>query len=160
MPEAQSYHPQEVREIQALRQRQQEASLKVEEELEGLVLGMASARADLEKSLQDFVQSCDRLLQASRKFAAEPFALRYRTYATMQVRLAGAVNQVLKRSETGARILQASKRASEEQARSEEVERVRKEIRASQKRVERSLLPAHDDFESLYGSDFNVEDLI
>jgi hypothetical protein len=71
------------------------------------------------------------------------------------------MSQALKRADGGARVLSASKAQQEEEARREEQTRVQREIQASQRRVEESLLPAHDDdFESLFGDNHDVEDLI
>lgn len=160
MPAALPYSPQEARQILALRQRQQEARRRNEVELDAQVASIEKAREDLDHKLQDYLRLCDQLRQSSRRVAVDESSTRYRTYATLQLRMGGAITQALKRAEGGDRILNAAKARQEEDDRREEQQRVHQAARVAQRQVEQSLLPTNDDFESLYGDVDDLEGLI
>lgn len=160
MPVTLPYSPEEVRQILAHRQRQEEARRQHEVELDAQVTSIEDSRRELDIKIQEYLQKCDQLRQASRRVASEESSLRYLTFANMQLRMGGAMTQALKRAEGGTRLLRATKVRQEEDAKRAEQERVQREVRASEKQVRHSLLPSHDDFESLYGDNYDVEDLI
>jgi uncharacterized protein YlxW (UPF0749 family) len=161
MPATLPYSPEEARQILALRQRQQEARRRNEVELDAMVASIESARAALDTKIQDYLRQCDQLRQSARRVAVDESSIRYRTFATLQLRMGGAMAQALKRADGGTRLLNAAKARQEEDDRQKEAARVRQEVRQSQRRLEQSLLPTNDDFESLYGAfDDDLEDLI
>lgn len=152
MPATLPVSPHEAREILALRRRQADIRKNAEKELDGLVASIESARSVLGDKLQDYVQACEQLRSASRRMLHTEATLQYRNYATMQTRLAGAINQALRRAENGNRMLDIHKKTQEEQEIREEEQRIRQAARDSETHVQSSLLPPHDDdFESLYG---------
>jgi len=151
MPSTLPYSPHEARQILATRQRQLEARTHNDAQLDTRVESINNARVDMENKLQDYLQKCDDLLTASRRITASESSTSYRTFASMQLRLGGAMKQALKRAEAGGLILSAAKAEKVATDRRAEEDRIRLEVRRSQRQVEKSLLPTHDDFETLYG---------
>lgn len=129
----------------------EESAQDRQKKLDSGVLAIARARADLEEKLAEWQKRCAALQQDMRKASLDAGALRYRTFATLQLRLAGAVNQALKRAEEGDRLVQIAKAEQEEAARRESEDKVREAERQARAHVARSLLPTSNDFESLYG---------
>jgi len=116
-----------------------------------VVSSILDARAEMERHLQAYLRKCDELRTLCRRRAPDESSAGYRTFATMQLRLGGAINQALKRAEVGTRILDSVKAEAAESSRETDRERRRFEVAEVQRSVQKSLLPTHDDFESLYG---------
>ncbi len=140
--------------IQAERLRIAEIRRQRDQDVEGHVLAIKTARKDLEAKLGELQGHCDRLQQATRRARGEggddP---RYRIYHTAQTRMVGAMGHALKRAEATDRLLDVGRVEQQERERQEREESLRARVKTVVRDVFNLQLPKEDDFEQLFGEE-------
>lgn len=157
--QAQGQDPSQARLAEMLRSREANFQEQHEKRVQELIVQIQEARQEI-----DVVAG--RLHAASLELAKEARRVRDDTtnpnlmYASAHTRLAGAMNQGVRRTAPMDRFLNRAAAQREEAQRREEREREQREIRAQSREVQRLKLPTSDDFEELYGTPEVTENAI
>ena len=124
-------------------------------DLDRSVQKVLEARSALEDKLKDYALACVDLRDRSRRDPNRSSG--HIMFAGMNLRLAGAVTQALKRSTLGDKLLERSLRERrEELEKSESLAALKSKASVDRRRKPASLLPAHDDFDVLFGEESSV----
>lgn len=128
----------------------QRGAVPGEQEVQAAVQEIQKAREEVEQAVQRLTAASDRLRTHVRRFR-DPSSTSYTMYANSHIRLAGALNQGMKRAGSMDRMLDRAASEREVVAEREQQRRLEEERRASQRELEQSLLPTNDDFAEVYG---------
>ena len=143
MPETQ---PSRISQLEALRQRAEEAN---EREVETLIGQIKEARQEVETALSRLTYLSDEMRSRARRSPADGSSSLV-VFANAHLRFAGAASQGMKRTASMDRVLERAKAEKEEAHRRESQERQWAEARRAQKQVEKLVLPTDDAFDELY----------
>jgi len=140
----------EVSRVEAQRLREDDLRQQRDKVADDIVVQMQKVRVDLEASVTQLHQLAMDLRAKARR-TLDSSSSGYILYANAHLRVAGALNQGLKRTGSMDRVLVVSKQEEEDERRREEEDRQDKEVREHDRLVENLSLPSDDDFEELYG---------
>lgn len=157
MPQQGEEYGSEIERIVEMRRRDADVRRQREREVEGEVAAIARVRGEIETKIQEYQDLCLTLQRSIRRIGSADVQAHYRTYATMQIRMAGAMNQALVRARSMDRVITASKAEAEDRRRVEEWERSQVTRRNMESNVKQLWLPQADDMEFLYGEDEGKE---
>jgi hypothetical protein len=133
-----------------IRQRAEETRRQREEVAEGLVRDIQAAREDLTSAIDRLYRLAVELRTLTRRSLDEG-AQSYIMFANAHMRLAGALNQGVKRTGSTDRILKIGQTEREDARRREENLRQRAEVREHQKAIDKLVLTSDDAFDEIYG---------
>lgn len=141
----------EVQQIIAMRRQEAEASRNRERQLEARMANLYKAREEVERKVQEYQDQCGALQRDLRRVGSVETRAHYRTFVTMQVRMAGAMHQAVTRAKAMDRVVTAAKAEAEDRRLQEERELSERNLRETEKQVAHLQLPQPDDLELLYG---------
>lgn len=133
-----------------IRQRAEETRRQREEMAEGLVRDIQAAREDLTSAIDRLYRLAVELRTLTRRSLDEG-AQSYIMFANAHMRLAGALNQGVKRTGSTDRILKIGQTEREDARRREESLRQRAEVKEHQKAIDKLVLTSDDAFDEIYG---------
>lgn len=153
MPEQGEFYGSEVERIVEMRRRDADVRRRQEREVEAQVERISAVRGEIEAKIQELNELCLGLQRNIRRVGSAEVQNHYRTYTTMQLRMAGAMNQAVLRAKSMDRVISASKAEAAERRRVEEWEQSQVTQRNIESNVARLWLPQEDDMAFLYGED-------
>jgi hypothetical protein len=129
------------------------ASIRLPEEAsrdaaEKLVAEIQEARKEIIAQIDQLYRMSAELRTISRR---EPHSQAYVAFANAHLRLAGALNQGIRRTRSTDRLLKIGQAEREETRRQEERAHQRKRAKEQQKAVDKLVLTTDDDFDEIYG---------
>lgn len=153
MPEQGEFYGSEVERIVEMRRRDADVRRRQEREVEVQVERIAVVRGEIETKIMELSELCVGLQRHIRRVGSSDVQNSYRAYTTMQLRMAGAMNQAMIRAKSMDRVILSSKAEAEERRRVEEWEKSQVTQRNIQSDVARLWLPQEDDMAFLYGEE-------
>lgn len=153
MPEQGEFYGSEVERIVEMRRRDADVRRRQEREVEVHVERIAAVRGEIETKITELTELCVGLQRHIRRVGSADVQSNYRAYTTMQLRMAGAMNQAMTRAKSMDRVILSSKAEAEERRRVEEWEKSQVTQRNIQSDVARLWLPQEDDMAFLYGEE-------
>jgi len=128
----------------------QRGSASGEQQVQEAIQEIQKAREEVERAVQRLTAASDRLRTHTRRFRG-PDTTSYTMYANSHIRLAGALNQGMKRAGNMDRMLDRAKSDRQAAAEREAQQQLWTEQRANRRELDKSLLPTTDDFAEVYG---------
>jgi hypothetical protein len=153
MPQQGEVYGTEVERIVEMRRRDADARRQREREVDVHIEAISRVRGEIESKIQEYQDLCLTLQRSIRLVGSTEVQAHYRTFATMQIRMAGAMSQALLRARSMDRVVSASKAEAEDRRRVEEHERSAVSRRNMESNVAKLWLPQADDMEFLYGEE-------
>ena len=136
-----------------------EARLRRQDESEELVRRIQGVREELLTKVTELQELSTELRVKSRRFVADDGSNSYIMFANAHLRLAGALNQGLRRTGSTDRVLKIGKEEREEARRREEADIARRESRERTKAVNDLIAFSDNSFDELYGEIVGEEEV-
>jgi hypothetical protein len=133
-----------------MRQRAEEARRQREEAAETLVRDIQAAREEITSNIDRLYRLAIELRTMSRRSLDEG-AQSYIMFANAHMRLAGALNQGVKRTGSTDRVLKIGQAEREDARRRDEALRQKTEARENRKAIDKLMLTSDDAFDEIYG---------
>lgn len=142
----------EIEQFLALRRREGETRQQREKEDEAAIERVREARATIETALMGLQRAASELRDRARRNPDETSA-NHLVYANAHLRLTGALANGIRRTSSMERVLNSAEAKREDARRRDEEDRLRRELRAHERRVNDLTLPASDvdDFDEVFG---------
>jgi len=151
MPEHLGLSTTEVAAIVERRRQEADMRLRREQEVEARVEAISKVRSEIETKIREYQDLSGTLQREIRRVPDAEVQAHYRTFATMQIRMAGAMSQALVRAKAMDRVITASKAELQERRTQEERENFEVQSRDTARHITQLQLPQADDLELLYG---------
>jgi hypothetical protein len=143
----------ETEKIIAMRVRDADNSTQRERLVESRVQAITKIRMEIEAKVKEYQEQCGLLQHDFRRVTVAESQIHYRTFVTMQLRMAGAISQALVRAKSMDKILVAAKVAVQERQTQDELDKVKLRKRDTESKIAKLQLPQSDDMEMLYGEE-------
>lgn len=146
----------EISRLRALRQ-QDEAQLRQQQnEFELFVRKLQELRSEIDERVSSLAKICGDLRSSFRRSPSE-LSSSYLVYVQSHLRLAGALQQALKRTESSDRVLQRRTREAVETQSRDSIDEEKRTTRSLEHRIRQILTPSATDVETLFGLEDDID---